>query len=141
MLRISWRQFAATAVVGVLLLAGGNGLVVLAESPRFALPSGVAALVISLNPLIMVVLRLVTGDRPRLLTVVGVLIGLGGLVALFLPGQRIAAPSRSPAGCSSSARLTCWCVGSFATRWLPMPDEPVRGHRLRDGRRRRSRWR
>ena len=39
-LRISPRQLAAVALVGTLLIAGGNGLVVLAESPRYGLPSG-----------------------------------------------------------------------------------------------------
>ena len=125
-LRVTWRQLGACAVVGVLLLAGGNGLVVLAESPQFALPSGVAALVISLNPLIMVVLRTVTGDRPALGTVAGVVIGLAGLVALFLPGLGGDADHPVPlaGGLLALGAVTCWCVGSFATRWLPMPADP-----------------
>ncbi len=125
-LRVTWRQLAACAVVGVLLLAGGNGLVVLAESPQFALPSGVAALVISLNPLIMVVLRTVTGDRPALGTVAGVVIGLAGLVGLFLPGLGGDADHAVPlaGGLLALGAVICWCVGSFATRWLPMPADP-----------------
>jgi drug/metabolite transporter (DMT)-like permease len=124
-LRVSWRQLGACAVVGVLLLAGGNGLVVLAESPQFALPSGVAALVISLNPLIMVTLRAVTGDRPSLGTVAGVVIGLAGLVALFLPGLsgNTDHPVPIAGGLLALGAVTCWCVGSFATRWLPMPSD------------------
>lgn len=124
-LRISWRQLAGTTVVGILLLVGGNGLVVLAESPRFAVPSGVAALVISLNPLIMVVLRAATGDRPGLLTVLGVAVGLAGLAALFLPGLAGASDHPVPivGGLLCLAAVTCWCVGSFATRWLPMPED------------------
>ena len=126
-LRVSWHELGACAVVGVLLLAGGNGLVVLAESPQFALPSGVAALVISLNPLIMVVLRTVSGDRPALGTVAGVVIGLAGLVALFLPGLGGAGsdhPVPLTGGLLALGAVTCWCVGSFATRWLPMPADP-----------------
>ena len=49
-LRVTGRQLGASALVGVLLLGGGNGLVVLAESPRFGLPSGLAALLIALSP-------------------------------------------------------------------------------------------
>jgi len=116
------------AVVGFLLLAGGNGLVVLAESPRFAVPSGVAALIISLNPLILVVLRAATGDRPRLLTVLGVAVGLAGLAALFLPGLAGGAgdhPVPVVGGLLCLAAVTCWCVGSFATRWLPLPADPL----------------
>jgi drug/metabolite transporter (DMT)-like permease len=125
-LRVSWHELGACAVVGVLLLAGGNGLVVLAESPRFALPSGVAALVISLNPLILVTLRALTGDRPRLGTVAGVVIGLAGLVALFLPGLSGGADHPIPlaGGLLALGAVTCWCVGSFAIRWLPMPGDP-----------------
>src|SRR5262245_33961759 len=59
-LRVTPRQLAAVVLVGTLLIAGGNGLVVLAESPRFGLPSGLAALLIALSPLVMVVLRLAT---------------------------------------------------------------------------------
>src|SRR5258706_11865735 len=124
-LRVTWRQLGGSAVVGVLLLAGGNGLVVLAESPRFALPSGVAALIISLNPLLMVTLRAVTGDRPRIGTVFGVLIGLAGLVALFLPGLGGDTDHPVPlaGGLLALAAVVCWCVGSFVSRWLPLPSD------------------
>jgi drug/metabolite transporter (DMT)-like permease len=129
-LRVTWRQLLACSVVGILLLAGGNGLVVLAEGPGHGVPSGVAALIISLNPLIMVVLRATTGDRPRLWTVLGVVVGLVGLAALFLPGL----PGLGGGGGDHAVPIvggllcltavTCWCIGSFATRWLPMPQDP-----------------
>jgi drug/metabolite transporter (DMT)-like permease len=71
-------------------------------------------------------LRAVTGDRPRVWTVLGVMIGLLGLVALFLPG--LVAPGDHPVpvvgGLLCLGAVTCWCVGSFATRWLPMPADP-----------------
>ena len=51
-LRVTWPQLASCALVGVLLIAGGNGLVMVAESPRFHVPSGVAALIVALNPLL-----------------------------------------------------------------------------------------
>jgi drug/metabolite transporter (DMT)-like permease len=113
-LRITWAQLGGCAVVGVLLIPGGNGFLVLAESPRFGLPSGVAALIFAFNPLLTAVLRTLGGDRPRLLTVVGILVGLGGLAALFLPGT-----GRIPVvgGLLCLVSVTCWSVGSFATRW------------------------
>jgi len=130
-LLVTWRALAASALVGILLLAGGNGLVVLAESPEFALPSGVAALLVALNPLLLVILRAATGDRPRLPTVGGVVIGLIGLAALFLPGLGVGIGSGPAAdaipvvgGLLVLIAVTCWCVGSFATRWLPMPGDP-----------------
>jgi drug/metabolite transporter (DMT)-like permease len=78
---------------------------------------------VSLNPLIMVVLRLATGDRPRLLSVAGILVGLGGLVLLFLPGTGAGAIPVA-GGLLVLVAVTCWCLGSFATRWLPMPGNP-----------------
>jgi drug/metabolite transporter (DMT)-like permease len=87
------RQVGAAALVGVLLLAGGNGLVVLAESgpPGVAVPSGIAALLIATVPLLVVVLRVVTGDRPRLATVAGVLAGFAGLTLLVVPTEGVGA--------------------------------------------------
>jgi len=126
-LRVTWRQLGACAVVGMLLLAGGNGLVVLAESPRFGLPSGVAALVIALNPLIFVVLRRAAGERPRRATVMGLAVGLAGLVLLFLPGLGTGGGAHTlpvVGGALVLGATICWCVGSFATRWLPMPPNP-----------------
>jgi drug/metabolite transporter (DMT)-like permease len=122
-LRVPLRQLGAVALVGTLLIAGGNGLVVLAESPRFGLPSGLAALLIALNPLVMVVLRLAVRDAPRPLSLIGVLVGLAGLVLLFLPGTGVRAVPMVGGVLALLATL-CWCVGSFATRWLPMPANP-----------------
>jgi drug/metabolite transporter (DMT)-like permease len=122
-LRVTLRQLGATAIVGTLLIAGGNGLVVLAEAPRFGLPSGLAALLVALNPLVMVLLRLVTGDRPRLLSLLGLLVGLAGLVLLFLPGAGVNAMPVA-GGLLVLAATACWCIGSFAIRWLPMPANP-----------------
>jgi len=78
---------------------------------------------VSLNPLIMVVLRLITGDRPRLLSVLGILVGLGGLVLLFLPGTGSGAIPAA-GGLLVLGAVTCWCLGSFATLLLPMPGNP-----------------
>jgi drug/metabolite transporter (DMT)-like permease len=128
-LRVTWAQLGAAVVVGMLLVAGGNGLVVLAESPEFALPSGVAALLVALVPLMLVVLRVAAGDRPRLATVVGVVVGLAGLVVLFLPRVGTGDGARGHAipvagGLVVLFAVTCWSIGSFATRWLPMPQNP-----------------
>jgi drug/metabolite transporter (DMT)-like permease len=122
-LRISLRQLASLALVGTMLIAGGNGLVVLAESPRYGLPSGLAALLISLSPLIMVLLRLATRDTPRLLSLIGVVVGLAGLVVLFLPSAGVRTVPLVGGGLSLLATV-CWCLGSFATRWLPLPANP-----------------
>ena len=55
---IEWRS---AAIVGVLLLLGGNGLVVWAEQ---TVPSGIAALIVSSVPLFMVALDWLLGESP-----------------------------------------------------------------------------
>jgi drug/metabolite transporter (DMT)-like permease len=126
-LHVTWRQCAAAAMVGALLIAGGNGMVVLAESPQVALASGVAALLVALNPLVMVLLGTVTGDRPRPRVAAGVVAGLTGVVLLFLPalrGGEDAGALPVLGGILVIVGVLCWCVGSFATRWLSMPTNP-----------------
>jgi drug/metabolite transporter (DMT)-like permease len=124
-LRIGGRSLASAALVGLLLLGGGSGLVMLAESPGYGLPSGVAALLVALNPLVMVVLRTAAGDRPRRASVAGALVGLAGLTLLFLPGLLHGGHVVPVSGALLVlGAVLCWCVGSFATRWLPIPADP-----------------
>ncbi|MFF5172307.1 EamA family transporter [Micromonospora sp. NPDC000089] len=124
-LRVDRRQLGSAALVGALLLAGGNGLVVLAESgpAGAAVPSGIAALLVATVPLLVVLLRTVTGDRPRAWTFVGVSLGFVGLVLLVLPtGGTGAVPLAGAlivvAGAAS------WSVGSFLSNRLRMPADP-----------------
>src|SRR5215207_7914354 len=81
-LRVSWRELRAAAVVGSLLLLGGNGLVAVAEQ---TVPSGLAALIVGAVPLWFVLLRVGRGERPRKLTWLGVLVGFAGIAAISLP--------------------------------------------------------
>ncbi|MDO3705591.1 EamA family transporter [Micromonospora sp. C28SCA-DRY-2] len=124
-LRVDRRQLASAAVVGVLLLAGGNGLVVLAESgpPGVALPSGIAALLVATVPLLVVLLRSATGDRPRLWTLAGVSLGFVGLVLLVLPsGGADAVPLAG--ALTVVAGAASWSVGSFLSGRIRMPADP-----------------
>ncbi|GAB3950021.1 hypothetical protein GCM10027614_49760 [Micromonospora vulcania] len=119
------RQLASAALIGVLLLAGGNGLVVLAESgpPGVALPSGIAALLVATVPLLVVLLRSSTGDRPPLWTFAGVTLGFAGLVLLVLPtGGADAVPLVG--ALTVVAGAVSWSVGSFLSRRIRMPDDP-----------------
>ncbi|WP_433687561.1 EamA family transporter [Micromonospora carbonacea] len=124
-LRVDRRQLGSAALVGVLLLAGGNGLVVLAESgpPGTAVPSGIAALLVATVPLLVVLLRTLGGDRPRVWTFAGVTLGFLGLVLLVLPtGGSAAAPLAG--ALTVVAAATCWSVGSFLAGRLRMPTDP-----------------
>jgi drug/metabolite transporter (DMT)-like permease len=76
-------QFRGAAIMGVTLLGIGIGTLSMAE--RFV-PSGVAALLVSVMPLWIILFRVRAGDRPSRLTIAGVAVGMGGLVAMLLPG-------------------------------------------------------
>ena len=78
------RQWRSTAIVGILLLLGGNGLVSFAEQ-RIA--SGIAALIIGTVPLWLVLIEAIRpgGVRPTPLAVLGLLIGFGGIYLLVGP--------------------------------------------------------
>ncbi|MFV2017450.1 EamA family transporter [Micromonospora sp. LOL_023] len=122
-LRVTGRQLVGAALVGVLLLAGGNGLVMLAESgpPGVAVPSGIAALLVAVVPLLVVLLRLAVRDRPRPTTVAGVLVGLGGLVVLVAPTGAAAAPLSGALLVLAAA--TSWSTGSFISSRISMPSD------------------
>lgn len=113
-LAVTGVQLRSAAVVGVLLLAGGNGLVTVAEDNH--LPSGLAALLVAAIPLYVVLLRWAARDRPSMRTVGGVGLGFAGLAVLLLPGGR---PAGVPFGAAGTVLLASllWSVGSFyATR-------------------------
>ncbi|MEU8286068.1 EamA family transporter [Micromonospora sp. NPDC048905] len=124
-LRVDLRQLGSAALVGVLLLAGGNGLVVLAESgpPGVAVPSGIAALLVATVPLLVVLLRTGTGDRPPIWTFAGVTLGFVGLVLLVLPaGSADAVPLLGALTVVVGA--VAWSVGSFLSGRIRMPADP-----------------
>ncbi|MFG3051603.1 EamA family transporter [Kitasatospora sp. NPDC048239] len=115
-LRVTLPQLGSSALVGGLLLTGGNGLVVLGEN---SIPSGLAALLVAAVPLWMVLLTATVGERPRPVELAGVLLGLAGLVVLSAPaiGGDIAPVGVIAVIC---ATLT-WSAGSFAAKRIPMP--------------------
>lgn len=82
-LAVTRAQLRSASIMGVALLGVGIGTVSMAE--RFV-PSGVVALLVSVMPLWIILFRFRAGDRPSALTLLGVAIGMGGLVAMLLPG-------------------------------------------------------
>ena len=82
-LAITRRQLRGATIMGVALLGVGIGTVSLAE--RYV-PSGIAALLVSVMPLWIIIFRIRAGDRPSRLTLAGVAVGMAGLMAMLLPG-------------------------------------------------------
>ena len=76
-------RWVTAAIVGVLLLLGGNGGVVLAE---LRIPSGMAAVLVATTPLWLAVFEaVVTRRRPSGLAIGGLLAGLAGVEVLLVP--------------------------------------------------------
>jgi drug/metabolite transporter (DMT)-like permease len=79
------RHWKSAAVIGGLMLLGGNGLVTWAEQ---RVPSGLAALIVSSVPIWMALLDgLRRRRRPGLPILAGLLLGLGGIAMLVVPGS------------------------------------------------------
>jgi drug/metabolite transporter (DMT)-like permease len=119
-LRLPARQAAASALVGVLLLTGGNGLVAVAEQ---RVPSGLAALLVATTPLWLVLMRTATGDLPRLWTWAGTAVGFAGVAVLARPGAH-----GGDVTWGATLLVLCatfsWASGSMASGRLPMPVDP-----------------
>ncbi|MFM8321709.1 MAG: EamA family transporter [Chloroflexota bacterium] len=111
------REWRTTAVVGIFLLLGGNGLVTWAEQH---VVSGVAALIIGSTPLWIVLVDALRpgGRRPSALTLLGVLVGFAGIALLIGPGSFQGAAGGVDllgAGALALASLL-WAIGSIYGR-------------------------
>ena len=120
-LQLSPAELRGSAFVGAALLLGGNGLVMLGERD---VPSGLAALIIAVVPLWVVVLRLLFGERIRVGTLIGVLLGFVGVAVLVVP--------RGVTGSVSSAGMlmlvaagASWAIGSYYSQRVALPRDPI----------------
>lgn len=122
--RIHWRN---AAMIGGLLLVGGNGGVVLAEQ---LVPSGLAALLAAILPIWMVVLDWARprGTNPGGAVLFGLALGVIGLVVLIGPSALHAGSASAGAGRISLTGVGLlifasfsWAVGSLLSRHVELP--------------------
>src|SRR5437899_7730353 len=116
-LRISRRELGGAAAVGMLMLAGGNGLVSLAER---TVPSGVASLIVASIPLWIVVYRMIAGERVGRDLLAGVLLGLVGVAILVVPGGLNGTIDPVGSLLLFGATLS-WALGTFLSPRLETP--------------------
>ncbi|MGW0482757.1 EamA family transporter [Nonomuraea sp. NPDC003214] len=116
--RMTRRQFGGAALVGLLLLTGGNGMVAVAEQH---ISSGLAALLVASVPLWLVVFRIAARDRPGVLTLAGVLVGFAGVAAVSLSGGATGDTAGVVVILVASAS---WSIGSFLSGRIQMPANP-----------------
>ncbi len=113
-------QWRNTAIVGGLMLLGGNGGVVWSEQ---LVPSGLAAVLIATSPLWMVVLGwLWRGARPGPRVVIGLVLGFSGVAVLVGPGALNGAGQVNPVGAAVLilAALS-WATGSLFAQHARLP--------------------
>lgn len=84
--RPDWSNWRAATIIGALLLLGGNGLVVMAER---SVPSGLTALSLATEPLMIVLLNWARpgGGRPSGRVSLGLALGLIGMLLLVGPAN------------------------------------------------------
>lgn len=110
------RQWRASAIVGVLLLLGGNGMVGLALEQGVS--SGMSALVVGVTPLFALVFARIWGQRASGREWLGIGIGLFGLVLLNF-GREL---STSPlGGVLLVLAALSWSFGSIWGKHLDLP--------------------
>jgi drug/metabolite transporter (DMT)-like permease len=115
-LRLSRRELASAALIG-LLLPGGNALLFVAERE---VPIGLASLIIAAVPLWVLLMRLAVRERPDLVSVASLLVGFAGIAILVRPGG----------GSGSLLYLSVaigagffWALGSFLSPRLAVPKD------------------
>ncbi|MCC6993685.1 MAG: EamA family transporter [Deltaproteobacteria bacterium] len=119
------REWKSTIIIGALLLLGGNGGVVWAET---RVTSSLAALLVATVPLWMALgdwLR-PRGVRPTARTALGLALGFGGVVVLIGPRNLVGGGDVSLAGVIA-IMLGCmaWAGGSLYARSAELPRSPV----------------
>ncbi len=122
--RANW---SAAALMGALLLFGGNGGVSWAEQH---VPSGVTALLVASVSLWMVLIDWLRpgGARPTGRVVVGLVLGFSGVAFLVGP-SKVAGSGRVDLAGAAVLLLAAlsWATGSVFSRRLPLPRAPLLG--------------
>jgi drug/metabolite transporter (DMT)-like permease len=133
--RITRKQLWDNLFIGALLLLGGNGLVSWAQKE---VPSGMTTLIVSLNPLFIVIADWVVliafrdttrGAKPNGLTMLGLCLGFAGLFVLIAPSLGATDSTRLNGLRVLALVMAClsWCIGSLATRYVKNPADPFSG--------------
>lgn len=110
--RAGWR---AAAIVGAMLLAGGNGFV--AIGLKLGVGTGMAALLIATVPLLASIFAGLSGMWPTRKEWLGIVLGFLGIACL----QRGAHAGPPAAGLVVLLAAASWAYGSIWSRRLPLP--------------------
>ena len=117
----SLRQWRSAAIVGTLLLLGGNGLVCWAEQ---TVPSGIAALMIGAVPMFLVLADAFRpkGTKPTGRVITGLAIGFWGIYLLVGPSQLSNGLQWNALGVTALLLAgPLWAIGSVYSKTADLP--------------------
>ena len=126
-LRLTKNQLASSVFVGILMLGIGLGTMSMATR---VVPIGVASLIVAVMPIWTAIFRTLDRDRPKLISLVGIVGGLIGIAIIMLPGQTQARPGATGENVTLWMVIIlfgnlCWSIGSFLAPRLDTPDNPL----------------
>jgi drug/metabolite transporter (DMT)-like permease len=117
-IRVTRRELASSALLGLSLLGLGVGIVTLAET---RIDSSTAAMIVGSVPLQVILLRTLARERVALAMRLSVLVGLAGLALIVIPSSE---GSSSAIGLALMVGATVsWSLGSFFAHRLPLPED------------------
>ena len=122
---LSWNSLKHQALIGFLLITMGNGLVTWGEK---YVPSGVAALICCMMPIITVILNVTSakGEKPNLAIIVGTLVGFSGVALIFRDNISELANMNYMVGMIGLfIATTSWSIGSVINKRRSFPINPV----------------
>lgn len=112
---VSWKYFNRQFLLALFMVVVANGFTTLAEK---TVPSGLAALVNSLSPILVFVASAALGyQKPTIKSFVGVLLGFLGVVFLFRDGvSGLFVPEYRTGVLLLGGAITGWTIGTIYTK-------------------------
>ncbi|MBM4153374.1 MAG: EamA family transporter [Kiritimatiellaceae bacterium] len=119
-------HWKSAAIVGTILLVGGNGLVAMAEKQ---IESGIAALIVSTSPFWFVLFESLRagGTKPNWQSILGLIIGFGGVSLLLGPQHSGGAshPFHLPSVLLLMIAPMLWAAGSIYAKGASLPKSTI----------------
>jgi drug/metabolite transporter (DMT)-like permease len=118
------RQWRSSAIIGVLLLLGGNGAVVTAQQ---WVASGLAALLVAVEPMFVVLVDWIRpgGRRPTALVAIGLVVGFAGTVVLVDPASLTGGDRNALGAMLVVVAALSWAIGSVYAQRAELPSSAL----------------
>jgi drug/metabolite transporter (DMT)-like permease len=117
------KDWTTLVLAGVLMMAGGNGMVTWAEQQA---DSSLAALLVGAVPIWTIVIETILNRRwPSAFLIGSVLVGFGGITLLALPGMRSGEPAQALSILALLFAGFSWSLGGVRQNRNPVTLDPI----------------